>query len=112
MEFDAIRSFEMVDKSQVSRYSLDVYSLDTIKKAAYKFTDKVSFDFRVNDGFVEVSLVSNDNKLSSDEVGRISQELSNEILDQDLRKRIAEETEDLRNLILAQAFSKTDLLNN
>jgi His-Xaa-Ser system protein HxsD len=33
----------------------------------------------------------------------------NEVIDQDLRRRIARETENTRNLILAMAFSKTGL---
>jgi His-Xaa-Ser system protein HxsD len=33
-----------------------------------------------------------------------------ELLDQELRERIAEETDAIRSLILAQAYSKTDLI--
>jgi hypothetical protein len=38
-------------------------------------------------------------------------EFCNEVLDQELRETIAEETAGIRNLLLAQAFSKTSLID-
>jgi len=84
-----------------------VYRLDAVKKAAYKFADKY---------FVEVSMPEpqyirvsarhkSGSKLSKDE----QQEFLNEILDQELREVVAEETRGVRDLLLAQAFSKVSL---
>lgn len=93
-------------------FSLDVYSLETIKKAAYKFTDKVSFDFnKTDDKTLEVT-ISSITTQPEIELEYIAKQFNNEVLDQDLRGIIASQTEATRNLILAQAFSRTNLLNN
>ncbi len=42
----------------------------------------------------------------------ILENFKKEVLDQDLREKIAKETEEVRNLILAHAFSKTSIIKN
>jgi His-Xaa-Ser system protein HxsD len=89
-------------------FSTDVYSLDTVKRAAYKFTAQFSFTFGMADSKIEcaaVPLVP----LTTSERGDFEKRFQNELLDQDLRHRIAEETSGLRNTILAHAFSNTGL---
>lgn len=47
---------------------------------------------------------------SHDEDGRaLAGELANEMVDQMLRQRLQEETEPIRRLLLAQAFSRTNI---
>jgi len=91
-------------------FQAGVYSLLAIKKAAYKFTDRVSVLIQeVEAGNIQVSF----NLLNAQEQTaqqQIVQEFCNEVLEQDLRETIAQETEATRSLILAQAFSKTSLL--
>lgn len=92
---------------------LNIYSIDAIKNAAYKFTDRCSIYLEeLNQEAHSVKAVFRflDNKTKSDQ-DRILNEFKNELLDQDLRERISSETEAVRNLILAQAFSKTSLLD-
>lgn len=83
-----------------------VYGLEAIKKAAYKFADRLSVIIKPS-GSNEVTLMLN----FKHEGGRedILHDLCNELLDQDLREILQRETLPVRNLILAHAFSRTSL---
>lgn len=84
-----------------------VYSLYTLKKAAYRFSDKVAFDFVDNGDFFLCKIQAKHQ--SSEDLEAIAFAFKNEVLDQDLREKIAQETEGVRNLILAHTFSNTGL---
>lgn len=88
------------------RFSNTVYSLGSIKKAAYRLSDRCSFEFDVRDGEIvcRLFLVDRDSEIVTTE-----NEFRNEVLDQDLRETIAQETAAVRNAILAYAFSRTGL---
>jgi len=88
-----------------------VYKLVAIKKAAYKFSDRCSTDIAMSDTEkqIEVNMVFR-KALTQEENTLFREQFMNEVLDQDLREIIFQETEAVRNLILAQAFSKTSLL--
>jgi His-Xaa-Ser system protein HxsD len=89
-------------------FSAKVYSLETIKKAAYRFSDILSVDIIPRPPDIECVL----HFLSAhtdDEAETIIAAFKNEVLDQDLRATIAKETEGVRNAILAYALSKTGL---
>jgi His-Xaa-Ser system protein HxsD len=80
-----------------------VYRLSAVKKAAYRLGDRCFS--RINlaaESQVHVTLIPKSESLS---VQTLEAEFHNELLDQDLRESIAEETERVRNLLLAQAFS-------
>lgn len=85
-----------------------VYSLDIIKKAAYRFSDSYSFDFEIdkNNIICKIKEIGQEPELSFDEFVDI---FKNHVLDYDLRKKIFDETSDIRNLILSHTFSKTKL---
>lgn len=85
-----------------------VYRLDAVKKAAYRFGDRcyVTLDTQ-KPGLIRAVLVP---KAAGDSAELIG-EFKNEVLDQELREVVAKETEAVRNLLLAQAFSKTALLD-
>lgn len=94
------------------RLSFDsqVYELGVLQKAAIKFTEFCSFDFRCEaNGTIGVtiefpfSVVPNPRELAG--------QYRNEVLDQALRLRISNETETEKNLILAYAFSNTKLVS-
>jgi His-Xaa-Ser system protein HxsD len=89
-------------------FSSKAYSLETIKKASYRFADVMSVDFAIHDDEIACTLhiVSSE---SQDDVTRLVGLLRTEVLDQDLRSTIAAETAAIRNAILALAFSKTGL---
>lgn len=86
------------------------HSYDDVQRAAYKFIDRCSVVVSTVDGRI-VCDVELDEKCSQS-IGFISQQIRKEVLDQTLRTRIKSETEDVRNLILAHAFSRTGLTDS
>ena len=93
------------------RLDLDttIYRLGAIKKAAYRFGDRCHVQIKpVDKTRVAVILQS---KRTLDNVAFLTGEFQNEVLDQELREVVAAETEAVRNLILAQAFSRTSLID-
>lgn len=89
-------------------FSARVYSIETIKKAAYRFCDVLSIDIIPRAHDIECVLHVRSG-YTDDEVEAIISAFKNEVLDQDLRATIAKETERIRNVILAHALSKTGL---
>ncbi len=90
-------------------FDSSVYSLDTIKKSLYRFSNLYSSNVMIEDGRYVCHLYITDN-LAEKKADYCVDELRKEVLDQDLREKIKKETEATRNLILAFAFSKTDLV--
>ncbi len=84
-------------------FDVRVFSLDTIKRALYRFADKCSFDVQQKDSDIIVTIHS---KVDID----LSDRIRNEVLDQDLRDSLSKETANIRTLILANAFSNTGLI--
>jgi len=89
-------------------FDLAVFELDVIKAAAYRLTGEVSFDFGVSDAGVKVTLTFL-HPQEPEEVESTTLRFKTEVLDQDLRRKIASETSAVRNAILAYAFSATGL---
>ena len=90
------------------RFSSQVYSLETIKKAAYSFTNRLAFHFSIEKDDI-ICQITNMTDGSQSDVDKAINEFKNEILDQDLRSTIASETKSVRNVILGHVFSKTGL---
>jgi len=88
-----------------------VYSIDAIKKAAYRNMQLFAINVAVKDGQVLCNLSFKDS-LSQAQVDSYIDEFKKEVLDQDLRESIKLETESVRNLILAHTFSKTGLIRD
>lgn len=86
-----------------------VYCLTAIKKAAYKFSDRCWFSIESQNQRVSVTVDLKDSCPST--LQDVLGEFSNEVLDQDLREQISRETEALRNLIVAHAFSRTSIID-
>jgi His-Xaa-Ser system protein HxsD len=97
------------DGTQVLTFDSAVYRLSAIKKAAYKFGGLFHILIEQHDPVTEVRMKS---KESSAPIDKLVGEFCNEVLDQDLREAVAEETAGIRNLLLAQAFSKTSLIDS
>lgn len=84
-----------------------VYRLSAIKKAAYRFGDRCFVQIETtDDGPIRVTLSTKSDTVTLD---TLAGDFRNELLDQDLRESIAEETEGVRNLLLAHAFSGLSL---
>ena len=90
-------------------FSSEIYSVETIKKAAYRFSDLVTVDIIPRAGEIECVLQFLSGPSDEEQGRRIVAAFKNEVLDQDLRCIISKETEAIRNAILAFALSKTGL---
>src|ERR1035438_9363574 len=100
---------QMPDGSFVARFDRNVYRLNAVKKAGDTYVNIFHVSIEEADGFVVVSLwPSSSNTDPEEAVGRFC----NEVLDQELREEIAAETNGVRDLLLAQAFSKTSLIDS
>jgi His-Xaa-Ser system protein HxsD len=88
-----------------------VFSLAAIKKASYRFIDKFSTDFLLTESEIACTLKFSPS-YSEAAAKFIVDDFKKEVLDQDLRIIIASETENVRNLILAHAFSRTSLIRS
>jgi His-Xaa-Ser system protein HxsD len=82
------------------------HSIDAVQRAAYRLSDRLSCEVSEGDGVIDVVLHIADNEDNPD---GILADFRNEVLDQVLRERIRDETAEVRNLVLAAAFSKTGL---
>lgn len=98
-------------KKLLVTFDCQVYSLIAVKKAAYKYMDSAFANISI--GGNNICCLLNFPSSSSDEsCSKLVEEFKKEVLDQDLREKIKVETEAVRNLILAYAFSQTGIINN
>ena len=84
-----------------------VYSLEVVQKAAYRFIDRLTILISNTDTQIlcEITPIEGLSK----PVEEIVADFKRELLDQQLRFQIKAETEPVRNLILALAFSRSGL---
>ncbi len=111
MQLSAIAfcNFDLENNQAILGINLDVYSLLAVKKTAYKFADQCSIFLQdVQEQRLPVLFMFTE-PITPEGVQQVIADFCNELIDQDLREIIAKETEATRNLILAQAFSKTSL---
>jgi len=83
------------------------HSEQRVQAAALKLSDLAGFEINDVDGQLEVTISAFSQSMPAADIAR---HFSNELIDQALRARIAEETAAERNLILSYAFSNTRLL--
>jgi His-Xaa-Ser system protein HxsD len=90
-------------------FDMSAYTADAIQRAAYRLSDRLSIDL-----IVDASVFRCHVHVSTpdDQVETTLADFRNEVLDQVLRERIRRETEGVRNVILALAFSNTDLVDD
>jgi His-Xaa-Ser system protein HxsD len=81
-----------------------VYSLDTVKKAAYRLSDRIAIEISLAPAQI-ICDVSFSPPVGEAEQTAIIAAFRNELLDQDLRESIGRETTAVRNAVLAVAFS-------
>ena len=100
------------DASDVSsvetEFSAEAFSLETVKKSAYRMLDRFSADIRAEGAVIRCCLEFR-TPVSQEQARKAVMDFRDEVLDQDLRKIVAEETAPMRNAILAYAFSRTGL---
>jgi len=89
----------------------DLFSLDVIKKVFYQFRKSYSGEIRLIDE-TEVEVVFHlPDGMNLNEKSELTSTFQHELVDQSLRERITDETEFVRNLILANAFSNAPIGN-
>jgi His-Xaa-Ser system protein HxsD len=89
---------------------LQVYRLTAVKKTAYKLADRCTAVLGSIEGErmpLTIFFPPRTQESAAIEVTRL---FFQELLDQELREQISDETRAIRSLILAHAFSKTDLI--
>jgi His-Xaa-Ser system protein HxsD len=86
-----------------------IFSLEVIQKAAYRCSDIAVFDFAILDSH-SIKVTATPKSSITIELTELKAHFNNELLEQNLRHLIAEETKTERDLILAYAFSNTKLL--
>src|ERR1700728_319428 len=93
------------EETQVSfdRVTVD---LDALQRAAYAVADAMSVGITVAGDRFTCTLYPREH---GTDPSALAHRMRTEVVDQTLRLRIAKETEPLRNLIFALAFSKTGL---
>lgn len=85
-------------------------SLDAVQRAAYRFSDRLSSELTLDGTLIRCVLHFSPD--AADDIEATVADFRNEVLDQTLRERIRGETQDVRNLILALAFSNTGLVED
>ncbi|WP_024953188.1 His-Xaa-Ser system protein HxsD [Cobetia crustatorum] len=90
---------------------LAVVSLEALKKTCYKFSNEFFYNLQLSNGgesaVVEFRVPID---LGKEKFEDILQKFYREALDQELREVVFSKTETVRNLILANAFANTDLV--
>lgn len=87
-----------------------VYSLEALKKTAYKFAAVTSVILEPKTDNVVSVLFNFAGAHGKNDPERVIADFCSELLDQDLREIIKGETTPVRNLILAHAFSRSSLV--
>lgn len=81
-----------------------VYDLDTVKRAAYRLLDRCTIDISQDGQTIKCAFLFSGGASQAAADAAI-RDFRAELLDQDLRKKISDETAPLRNAILALAFA-------
>jgi His-Xaa-Ser system protein HxsD len=83
------------------RFSKEIYNKEAVLKAAYQYTDRAFLHIDVDDThyIVTVELKSKNETLT--------EEFQNEVLAQMVRQQVRIQTKNVRELMLARAFSST-----
>ena len=92
-------------------FDATVYSVDAIKKAAYRSIARFAVNIAKESNEIKCILTFKESATET-QVNTYLDEFKKEVLDQDLRESIKKETEGVRNLILAHTFSKTGLIKS
>lgn len=93
------------------RFDDRIISLPAVKKAAYKYINSFAVDFSLKNSEILCALTFTPPTTEEDSL-RLAEDFKKEALDQDLREQIKKQTEPIRNLIFALAFSKTGITGN
>ena len=91
-------------------FETPLFSGDAVKRALYKMSDRFTADIRQDGNYFICEIIFPPNKSEETKISDMAI-FRKEVLDEDLREKIRKETELIRNLILAHAFSRTGLVS-
>jgi His-Xaa-Ser system protein HxsD len=92
---------------------LRAHSLETVKKTCYRFASRYYSTIEVDAGGMSaIVLFSFPSTVGAEQEQEIIDAFRQDLLDQDLRTEIFNKTEIIRNLIFANAFENTSLVND
>lgn len=98
----------------ILNFDAEIFSLLAVQKACYRFSNVAAFEVTLerNSEIASISVTAAPLTDKTDEdVTDLEHRLRNEVLDQQLREQIRAQTEGVRNLILAHAFSRSGLIS-
>ena len=95
------------DNTLIVRFDRRTITLDALQRAAYALAKAMTVDIRVDGNDFACAVLT----ATSDDWTAVEERFRREVFDQALRVRIGQETEQVRNLIFAVAFSRTGLIN-
>jgi His-Xaa-Ser system protein HxsD len=106
-----------METSLAQQFKIDfdskAFSLLAIQKACHRFSNVASFEVKVSEeqesASISISVTPTVEK-TAEGLHHLERKLRNEALEQQLREQIRAQTEGVRNLILAHAFSRTGLI--
>ena len=108
--FEASAPLTFRDGAVQAMLDLRVYRLGAVQKAAYRFAERCTAILGgPEDSCLPVRFVFRTG-VAEQEALETVRLFFQELLDQELREQIGEETRAIRALIIAQAFSRTDLI--
>lgn len=89
-------------------YDKEIVDIVILEKSAYRLAQNITVDFSLSENQIICDIFPS---LNSDwSVEQCVELFKKEVLDYQLRAKIQAKTENIRNLILATAFSKTELI--
>ena len=91
------------------RFDARVFSVDAVKNAAYRMAATFDADIKIDDNDIVCVLGLRDSGPTPD-LNNLLAKFRREVIDHDLRLRISSQTDGVRNLILAHAFSRTGVI--
>ena len=91
------------------KFDAGIYRASAVKKAAYRFSDRLHCHIKPDDRRDGLRVTIRP-RMGGD-VEFLAGEFCNEVLDQELRELVAEETRPIRDILMAQAFSAVSLVD-
>lgn len=88
------------------RFDNRVFSVEAVKNAAYRMAGSFDCDIRLDGEDIVCGLKFRQKEQDAD-LNNLRERFRREVIDHDLRLQISSQTEGVRNLILAHAFSRT-----
>lgn len=97
-------------KEKTLKINKSLFDLDVIKKVIYRNAGEYQVELDTDDNNFVIRFYFED--ISDEKWSDISNSFHRDFIDQDLRQKIFSETELVRNLILANAFSNAPIGTN